>query len=388
MPESGGPLWQGGTSVYQNYIGALALSHAQQVECWLACRSDSPPLPESLVARSKGVVTYSTLRHRSAAWAADYAKHIALGSDLKADRALRAHHMTILFGTAPLRRTTLPTLALIPDLQHRHLTEFFSPEDRRGRDHVFSRTLQRATRVLAISHASGGELAAIAPEYQDKIRVVPPEPVIPPEIYERPPQEVLSKYHLPAKFFYLPNQLWLHKNHQVVLRALAQCKEHGLGMCVVCTGALGDYRRPTLASEILEAVSQMGLREQFILLGTIPYMDVFALHRQAICVLNPSLFEGYGLSIAEARAIGKRVLASDLPAHRELGAPCAEYFDPRRTEELAEKMARLWDMALPGPDAEMERAARAAQPERVRHTGELLYRVALEIAGRLELDTK
>ena len=48
---------------------------------------------------------------------------------------------------------------------------------------------------------------------------------------------------------------------------------------------------------------------------------MYALIRQSLCVLNPSLFEGLGLSVAESKSIGKRVLAADLPPLREQAAP-------------------------------------------------------------------
>ncbi|SKA42171.1 Glycosyltransferase involved in cell wall bisynthesis [Enhydrobacter aerosaccus] len=45
-------------------------------------------------------------------------------------------------------------------------------------------------------------------------------------------------------------------------------------------------------------------------------------------LLMPSLGEGFGLPIAEALALGRPVLASDLPAHREAGGVAARYLDP------------------------------------------------------------
>jgi glycosyltransferase involved in cell wall biosynthesis len=378
MPESDRTLWQGGASVYENYICALTQTFGDRVECWLAHRQDSPPPPPTLVSQCKGVIAYPALRHHSPAWAADYAKHIALGADLAADRALRAHDINVLFSNAPLRRTTLPTLALIPDLQHRHLPEFFAPQDRQGRDKMLLQTLTRATRIIALSQSSCAELAEFAPAYGNKIRTIPPEPVIPAESYAADPSAVVETYHLPEKFFYLPNQLWQHKNHLAVIQALAELNARNLRAYVVCTGSPGDYRNVSYTAQLLETIARRGVREQFILLGTLPRAAVLALHRQTICVVNPSLFEGYGLSVAEARAIGKRVLVSDLPAHRELTAPRAEYFDSRSAQELADKMAVIWQNTPPGPDLEMEARARDTQPERVRQTGELFWRAASE----------
>jgi glycosyltransferase involved in cell wall biosynthesis len=42
----------------------------------------------------------------------------------------------------------------------------------------------------------------------------------------------------------------------------------------------------------------------------------------------PSLAEGFGLPVIEALAVGTPVIASDLPAHREIAGDLAVYRDP------------------------------------------------------------
>jgi hypothetical protein len=68
-----------------------------------------------------------------------------------------------------------------------------------------------------------------------------------------------------------------------------------------------------------------------------------------------------GLSVAEALALGKRVLMSDLPVLREQKVPNAVYFDPADPQDLAEKMGAIWQSAPMGPDLELEASARASQ---------------------------
>jgi hypothetical protein len=53
-----------------------------------------------------------------------------------------------------------------------------------------------------------------------------------------------------------------------------------------------------------------------------------ALLRGARALLFPSFAEGYGLPLAEALALGVPVLASDLPALREVGGTVPDYLDP------------------------------------------------------------
>ncbi len=53
-----------------------------------------------------------------------------------------------------------------------------------------------------------------------------------------------------------------------------------------------------------------------------------ALLRGARALLAPSLVEGFGLPVVEALALGVPVIASDIGAHREVGAAAADYVDP------------------------------------------------------------
>jgi glycosyltransferase involved in cell wall biosynthesis len=195
---------------------------------------------------------------------------------------------------------------------------------------------------------------------------------------------VLGAYHLPRDFIYLPNQFWQHKNHTAVLEALALLAARGLYPVIVCTGNLNDYRRPAYFSELLQTLSRLNLREQFIVLGQVPRADVFRLVRAAKCVLSPSLFEGLGLSIAESISIGKRMVISDLPSLREQNAPDALYFDPACIPDLADKLALAWSTYPAGPDLAREAAARRDLPVRQAHFGHNLLNLFDEAIGAFQ----
>jgi glycosyltransferase involved in cell wall biosynthesis len=64
-----------------------------------------------------------------------------------------------------------------------------------------------------------------------------------------------------------------------------------------------------------------------ITLDHVPDVDLRALVANASAVVMPSLYEGFGLPILEALATGVPVLASDIPAHREIGGNQVRYVD-------------------------------------------------------------
>jgi len=59
-----------------------------------------------------------------------------------------------------------------------------------------------------------------------------------------------------------------------------------------------------------------------------------------------SLDEGWGLPVSEAMAMGVPVVASDIPAHHEVGADGALYFDPKSPQEFADTVQKLDDATL------------------------------------------
>jgi glycosyltransferase involved in cell wall biosynthesis len=279
-----------------------------------------------------------------------------------ADETLRQNGVDCSFSVVIEHRrdVSVPLLIWIYDLQHHHLPELISERDYRQRDEIIVREAGRATRLMVQSSSVGADLEKFLPQYRHKIGVMHMVTNIDPAIYECDLSALLRRYHLPEKFIYLPNQFWKHKNHRTVVEALRILRARGIEPVVVCTGSVADHRNPDYVDQVMQEISVYGLRDQMIVMGSIPREDVFGLMRQSIAVLNPSLFEGYGLSAAEAKSLGKRALLSDLPSLREQAVPEAIYFNPNDAEELADRMAVLWNNLPAGPELELERRARAA----------------------------
>ena len=91
--------------------------------------------------------------------------------------------------------------------------------------------------------------------------------------------------------------------------------------------------------------------------GPLPDREVASLVRGARALLFPSFAEGFGLPLAEALALGVPVIASDLPALREVGGAVPDYLDPLDGAAWRNAVA---DYARPDSPARRAQLARLA----------------------------
>lgn len=263
----------------------------------------------------------------------------------------------------------LPLLTWIPDFQHCRLPEMFPEEERKERDRRYERIARNATRVIVSSKDALNDFAQIAPHSVSKARVLSFVSQVPAGIYDSDPAWVCERYNLPQRFFFLPNQFWKHKNHLIVLQALELLHARRLEITVVCTGDTRDYRHGQYFADLLNRIPKMGLKDNFTILGKVPHEDVLQLMRQSVAVLQPSLFEGWSTLVEEVKSIGKRIIVSDIPVHREQNPPAAVFFDPKNPEMLASCLEEAYTSFTAGPDIELETMARDQLPERTRQFG-------------------
>jgi len=113
----------------------------------------------------------------------------------------------------------------------------------------------------------------------------------------------------------------------------------------------------------------------------VDFADVYALIRQACCVLNPSLYEGWSTTVEETKTLGKPMILSDLEVHREQDPPKTLFFEPRNAGMLAKAMAEFWRLYPAGPNRQMEEAAAQDYPIRLKHFAQAFAGICLEAAN-------
>jgi hypothetical protein len=196
----------------------------------------------------------------------------------------------------------------------------------------------------------------------------------------------LRKYHLPQKFALVANQFWRHKNHQILPPALGLLKRRRIEIDLVVTGQPSDYRDPEnkSLSQFFQGAANEDVAGSIHFLGQIPYGDLVAIMRAAALIIQPSFFEGWSTSIEDSKALGRPLVCSDIPVHREQVPDALGFFDPTKSETLADLLAEIYGNLRPGPDIQREEAAFALARVRASEYGNCLFEMAREavIASR------
>ncbi len=137
-------------------------------------------------------------------------------------------------------------------------------------------------------------------------------------------------------FVLYPAVAYPHKNHEVLLRALARLAADGVDVALVASGGPGprDAKLDHLADEL-------GVGSKWHRLGRIPRAVLDGLFRQAVAMVFPSRYEGYGLPVVEAMARGCPVVAADAGALPEVVGAGGRLLDPDDEDQWADAIGKL-----------------------------------------------
>lgn len=101
-------------------------------------------------------------------------------------------------------------------------------------------------------------------------------------------------------------------------------------------------------SHLTQQIAELELTNQVKFLSYVPYAELPIVIGQAIAIVMPSLWEGFGLPVLEAMACGTPVITSNLSSLPEVTADAALLVDPYNVDAISHAMHRLTtDPSLP-----------------------------------------
>ena len=162
-------------------------------------------------------------------------------------------------------------------------------------------------------------------------------------------QRVARKYKITHPYLFYVGGWEQRKNIPFLLHGFAQANLEDVEL--ILAGGRDEQR-----SALLQMAVELGISKRVRLLGWVDEEDLPSLYAQALGFCYPSEYEGFGLQICEAMAVGCPVLAARATCLPEVLGSGGETFTLDQPGELAELLRRL------GSDAayrtELQRRAR------------------------------
>lgn len=204
----------------------------------------------------------------------------------------------------------------------------------------FQKDIKKADTVITISGGTTARLKHLMelervkeaiPGVDDQFRLFDPLEI----------DECKRKWKLPNDFLLSVSTLEPRKNQKMLIHAFIDLVEKRL---------LNDSKLVLIGSSgwkdqgIKDLLSKY-LGKEIIYLGYIEdYNDLPPIFAAAQAFVFPSLYEGFGMPVAESRACGTPVVATDIPELREAGGPHGIYVRPN-IEDLKEGILKAVNLS-------------------------------------------
>lgn len=299
--------------------------------------------------------------------------------DVRRASFCRRHRLSVLFGCSG--RVKIPayyrSAGYIWDLGHRLAPGEFPPEECEERDKYFLDISRSHQTVILSSETDAAALRKLVPDVLADVVVYSFRSFIPESDLQSDPLEVAREYGLPRKYAIICNQMWKHKRHDLLIRAIAGVRRLIPDLCLVFTGPEETQYHPAYPGSVVALISQLGLKREVIRLGTIPRTSQLALLRGAAFLVQPSVSEGWNTSIEEARMLGKPVLMSDIPVHLEQAFESCSVFAKDDIASLSQELEIMWRSCEAGV-SQKEKIAKATYANlRLCATGNMLKKLGI-----------
>jgi glycosyltransferase involved in cell wall biosynthesis len=364
LPDDG--VWTGGVNYLETVCRALLTHSDLGYEPIVFCNPGADP---ALLARFENLIGVRLVRDPTVERErrAGLIGALAFGRNRATLARCERHRCNVVLEAADYLGWRFPVACLVwvPDFQDRHLPQLFSYWGLCRKSLGLRLQLATARTVLVSSQDARNDCERFYPNAKGRTAVArfAVRPALQPG--ETDPS-VPANHRLPARYFYLPNQYWAHKNHTRVVDALRLLRDRGINVAVASSGNPQDPRHVHHYERLREKVAKAGLADQFLFLGNIPSRDVAILMRSSVAMLNPSLFEGWSTTVEEAKSLGARMVLSDLAVHREQAGEIADFFDPDDPVAIANTLEKVWSEHREPPSLMEQRSAAASAELRIR----------------------
>ena len=188
---------------------------------------------------------------------------------------------------------------------------------------IIKKAAQKAKKIITVSQATKEEIVDHLKIKENKIEV----------IYEaadlainKQPSTISRKY---GKYFLYVGNAYPHKNLERLIHAFGKISKEQKELKLILVGKK-DFFYQRLEKE--------NKSDRVIFFGKATDNELSSLYSNAIALVAPSLMEGFGLPVLEAMSLKCLVIASNIPAFREIAQNEILYFNPKDVNDILSKL--------------------------------------------------
>lgn len=245
-------------------------------------------------------------------------------------------------------KTGVKSVVTIHDLIHERFPEQYNPIDVKIYDKKFRYACQHSNKIIAISKQTKSDIMDFYKIPEEKIAVCYQScnPAFGKEAGTEEKSRVKKLYGLPDKFFLYVGSIIERKNLLNICKAVFLLRNE-IDIPLVAIGDGGKYKQ-----QVKDYIRQNGLEKRIIFLSETPSakssksfqsaIDFPAIYQQAVAMIYPSFFEGFGIPVLEALWSRVPVITSNTSCLPEAGGEGAYYVNPNSASEIADGMRRIF----------------------------------------------
>jgi len=259
-----------------------------------------------------------------------------LSYEYRIRRFIRHARFDLYHGTAftPAAIWNIPQVFTLYDLSLLKYREMHPKERIWFSDVFLKRRLGYASHIITISDFIRCEILDELHLPAEKVTAIP----LAPDLFFFPRKRgkaevVVEALGLPRDYILFVGTLEPRKNLPILIKAAAVC-ESDIPIVLVGWEGWGS-------EEWLEMVKDQGLRSRIFTTGYVDEESLACLYSNALALVFPSLYEGFGLPVLEAMACGCPVICSDAASLPEVAGNAAILIDPAEFEDLAVAIDRV-----------------------------------------------
>lgn len=254
-------------------------------------------------------------------------------------RALRKRRVDVVIEPAHFGPFNLPKKTKRVTVIH-DLTPILFPHHHRWHSRVLQklflrRILRKADLVVSNSNSTQADIEACYPFTQNKIKTIH----LGRDTFftHSTSTETLKKFGIDQPYFLYAGTIEPRKNLALQLDAFAGCCDReGANFQLVIAGGKGWKSR-----EFYKKYRHHPHKDKIILTGYVTKAELRALYSDAIALVYPSVYEGFGLPVLEAMSCGTPCILQQSSSLPEVGGSACLYFHNNDSGQLANHMHTL-----------------------------------------------